>query len=286
LGLFRLADRYRGIQKVILGMGDYGFPTRILSRRMGSMWTYTSAADSSLAAPGQASPETLREVYYHSRINASDTILCVIGNPVMHSKSPLIHNRGLKLLGLPYIYIPILVDEIDAFFELAEYLGIAGVSVMVPHKEAVLGHCADVSDEVAYTRACNTLLKREGGWTGSNTDIAGFLLSFKRFLGCHSLSGEKIVVLGAGGAAKGIVFGLKQEGAEILIANRTAAHAERLAGELGCRGIALAKEQYPTIEAFGDIFVQTTSCGMHPYEELDPLALRPHPYEFHLYYDS
>ena len=271
LSLIKLADAKADSKKVILGMGDYGFPTRILSRRMGSLWTYCSPQQAQIAAPGHVSPEILEDVYGYSNIKIDAEIFCVIGNPIMHSKSPHIHNRKLKEHGLNAVYVPITVDVIDQFFKLADYLNIKGVSVTVPYKEAVVDYCASISEEVEFTGACNTLVRAKEAWKGYNTDIQGFLVPFKKFLHNLPLEGTRILIIGAGGAAKGIAYGLAKEGAALLIVNRTFDRAKKLADSIGCSALPLDDSSFSAFTEYGDAFVQTTNCGMLHFENIDPL---------------
>ncbi|MBN2511207.1 MAG: type I 3-dehydroquinate dehydratase [Spirochaetales bacterium] len=275
--LFAFADAHSSVKKVVVGMGDYGFPTRILSRRMGSLWTYSTPAGASLAAPGQITPELLESVYRFKSIQKTDTVYCVIGNPIMHSKSPHIHNAALRKQSLSAVYIPVTVDKLDDFFRLAGYLDIRGVSVTVPFKEEVVRHCSSVSQEVDTIGSCNTMVSSHDGWKGYNTDIDGFLVSFRKFLNKKDLSGTRIVVIGAGGSAKGIAYGLRREGAQLLIVNRTLKKAKDLAAELECEALPLTADSFSGFEQYPDAFVQTTNCGMRGYEDLDPLE----GYEFH-----
>ena len=157
-------------------MGDFGFPTRVLASRLGSFLCYTSPAGA-VVAPGQVEPDTLASLYRFRGIGPSTAVYGVIGNPVMHSRSPRIHNRGFRSLGLDAVYLPFVVDDIDAFWEVADALGIRGFSVTAPHKQAVLGRLSEADPVVRATGACNTVFRDGVGkpWKGTNTDVAGFL---------------------------------------------------------------------------------------------------------------
>jgi 3-dehydroquinate dehydratase/shikimate dehydrogenase len=182
----------------------------------------------------------------------------VIGNPVAHSRSPHIHNAGLAALGLDAVYLPFLVDDVREFLRVADLLGVSGVSVTVPHKLAVIPHLARQDPSVARIGACNTLVRAEGGWHGTNTDWPGFLAPLDRRFGSGGGSRIRATVIGAGGTSRAVVYGLRETGAEVLILNRTLAGASGIAQEFGCR-------------AGGDLVVQTTSCGMEPAVDCDPL---------------
>ena len=271
LQIFKLADSRRNSDKIILGMGDYGFSTRVLTKRLGSMWTYTSPDDGTAAAPGHISPETLQTVYKYEYIKEPDGILCVIGNPVLHSKSPFIHNTALRKKRLPFVYVPFTVDNLHDFMELAGYLKIKGVSVTVPYKEKVPAYCDGVSEAVQFTGACNTLVNDEGVWRGYNTDIDGFMIPFKDFVKRETLAGMLITVIGAGGGGKGVAYGLKKAGAELLIVNRTVEKAESLARSISSEYGDISSASNEKISKYSDAVVQTTNCGMKGFENLDPL---------------
>jgi len=185
---------------------------------------------------------------------------------VAGSLSPRLHNRGLAALGLDAVYLPFLVDELASFFRLAELLRLQGLSVTIPHKEGVLPFLAQRNEAVQAIGACNTLLRAQEGWRGENTDAEGFLSP----LGCLR-AGSRAVVLGAGGAARAIVYALRRAGLEVLILNRTAARAERLAAEFGCRAAGLDSRGLELLRERADLIVQATSAGMEPEVEADPL---------------
>ncbi|MFO7850428.1 MAG: shikimate dehydrogenase, partial [Spirochaetia bacterium] len=187
-------------------------------------------------------------------------------NPVAHSKSPRIHNRWLKSLGLNAVYIPFLVDDPAAFFRLAEVLPIEGFSVTLPHKEKVIPFLHRLEHPVKKIGACNTVFRKEGKWVGTNTDYEGFLSPIETLLREGSI--QSALVIGAGGAARTVVHALCDRGVRVQICNRTAVKAEELAKEAGC-GHVLQEE----VNSSGpyDLVVQTTNVGMEPDIEGDPL---------------
>ena len=182
-------------EKILLGMGEYGVPSRILSAKFGSLWTYASdGADA--PAPGQLSAGELVKLYRFNKLSASDPVFCVTGNPVAHSKSPEIHNNWLGKYGLKGTYIKIPSDNFDDFLNTAECLGIKGISVTVPHKEKALTSSGDSDTLSKQIGAANTLVEKpelniipDGSrrgrnrrekrkWYAYNTDAAGFLADF------------------------------------------------------------------------------------------------------------
>ncbi len=266
------AMRITSGKRIILGMGDWGFPSRILSSYYGCWFTFVSPSGSS-AAPGHVDPEVIRNVYRHHLITQSTEIFGIIGNPIMHSRSPLIHNRGYSIQKMDAVYIPFKVDNLDQWFSLAEEIPVKAFSVTIPHKENVISRLSETSPAVERVGACNTVVRngKPHRWYGENTDISGFLHPLKDGLFGEELGSKKAAVIGAGGAARAVVYGLQNMGFDILILNRTAAKAEKLAHEFGCRHASLGSESWDLLKLFSDLIVQTTALGMHPLEDRNPL---------------
>jgi 3-dehydroquinate dehydratase/shikimate dehydrogenase len=273
LALFEAAPSL-DFEHILVGMGDFGFATRILTARTGSYLTFASAAESGVrAAAGQTDPATLCQLYRYPRVTRDTAVFAVIGDPVMHSRSPHIHNRGFRLREIDAVYLPFLVDSVPSFLRLADLLGIRGVSVTIPHKQRVMGHLAVSDPAVSAIGACNTLVRAESGWRGMNTDASGFLRPLLD-AGFDRASG-RATVIGAGGAARSVVYALRALGMPVLILNRTAARARDLAGDFGCEWGELNAAGLARIDSFADLIVQTTSCGMSPRSGEDPIAGRP-----------
>ncbi len=258
-------------ERILLGMGDYGFPTRVLATRLGSFLCYTSPAGA-VVAPGQVDPDTLESLYRFRSIGPATSVYGVIGNPVMHSRSPRIHNLGFGELGRDAVYLPFLVDDLDAFWDVADALDIRGLSVTVPHKQAVLGRLSEADSVVRATGACNTMVReRVGGpWKGSNTDVAGFLAPLRELFGGALPRGLGATVIGAGGAARAVVHALAAAGARVLVLNRGEDRGRRLAADFAVQYASLDESGFAEARAFADLVVQTTSVGMAPESSADP----------------
>ena len=134
-------------------MGDYGVCTRILYKRLGSMLAFLIETQ---AASGQLTAKTLKTLYRADQLNNRTNIYGIIGNPVMHTSSPLIHNPGFEAIHYNAVYVPFLVDKVRAFFKLAELIKIHGFSVTIPHKRDVLPYLVK-SHEVKQIGACSLL---------------------------------------------------------------------------------------------------------------------------------
>ncbi|MCF7942834.1 MAG: shikimate dehydrogenase [Spirochaetia bacterium] len=259
-------------RKIIIGMGNYGVPTRILYKKTGSFLTFCSAPGSSPGAPGHLNTESLRKLYRSDQITDDTSIYGIIGNPVMHSASPAIHNPGYHRLGIDAVYVPFMVDSVRTFFPFAEWFGIKGFSVTVPHKQNVLPYLGNISREVKQIGSCNTVVRTKKLWKGINTDYYGFLHPIHEDLEMGHL--KRALVIGAGGAARSVVWALRNFGCSVYITNRTFDKAERLAAETGSSAITLQEASRlcaDEAEKYPDLIIQTTSAGMDPDIESDPL---------------
>lgn len=254
--------------KILLGMGSFGFNTRILADKIGSYLTFSSKEGVS-AAPGHVSPTLLNSIYRFREIKKDWGIVGIIGNPVMHTKSPGIHNSGYKKLGLNYVYIPFETDDLTLFLELAKLLDIKGFSVTVPFKNDIIPLMDNITNGVKEIGACNTVTKIGDTWVGENTDSLGFINPLLGKFG--SLKGNRVTVIGAGGAAKSALFELKKQGAKVLLLNRTISKAEELSKQFNTECGKLDISSIKLIKEHSDVIVQTTNVGMHPLENTNPL---------------
>ena len=181
----------------------------------------------------------------------------VIGWPIAHSKSPLIHRFWLQALGLDgdYSRFAVAPDGLGAAIRALPALGISGVNVTVPHKIAVMAHLDAVEPVAAAIGAVNTVVVEGGRLIGTNTDMAGFLEPLQ-----GGPAPERAVVVGAGGAARAVLLGLKQWGvAEIVVMNRSVERAAALLAELGVAGQAIGLDR-PVPQAA--LLVNASSLGM------------------------
>jgi 3-dehydroquinate dehydratase/shikimate dehydrogenase len=215
----------------------------------------------------------MQELYRYKNINKKTKIYAVIGNPIMHSFSPKIHNKGFIKSGINAVYLPIHIDRIEDYFTLAELLDIKGISITIPHKQSIIRHLENVDETVEKTGACNTLHKgNKKGWTGYNSDAWGFIEPLNSIFKKDSLSGKKITVVGAGGAARAIVYILQKKGASVLILNRTEEKAQKLAEDFNCSWGGLNSRGIEKAYDYNDIIVQTTNAGMYPDIHSDPFS--------------
>jgi 3-dehydroquinate dehydratase / shikimate dehydrogenase len=275
-------------------VGDMGMPSRILGAKLGTPFTYAAFNKERGIAPGLPSYQELKQVYHYPRINADTLVYGVLGDPVGHSLSPLIHNEAFASLGLNAVYLPFRVPrvELPSVLKAFEALGVRGYSVTIPHKEAAANLAKHQDAAVTRVQAANTLILGKEGFNAYNTDYQGFLDSLRAnmsssHVGPTALTGvtgiinlptpyqppvvrldsRVALVLGAGGIARAVVHALVGEGALVTIANRTAERAQKLAEEAGCRHIDWAGRH----SVLADLVVNCTSVGMHPDLDHSPL---------------
>lgn len=268
---------------IVLGMGKYGLVTRLLAPRLGSAWTYCSPGDARQAAPGQVDPRELVERFGYRRIHPETSLFAIVGDPVGHSKSPEYHNARFIRDNLNAVYTAFPASDFEAFLRVARRIGLTGASVTVPHKASAARLADETDDSVRETGACNTLIREYDTYLGTNTDIPGFLDPLRPLFDRI----RSATIIGAGGAARACAFALLSRGTDVCIANRTESKAHELAGELnaamarmsrrdpGFRPGAAVPARLPRrredIAEYRSLIVQTTSCGMTPEDDGDPI---------------
>jgi shikimate dehydrogenase len=206
------------------------------------------------------------------KLSAKTKICLIIGDPVSHSLSPAMHNAGYKALGIDdqfvFLGAKVKVEDIDAVTDAMRKMNIHGLTCTIPHKIEVMKFVDKIDETARKIGAVNTVLNKKGKLVGFNTDWLGAVAPIQKLT---SLSGKKALVLGAGGAARAVVFGLLKKGATVKIFNRTKEKAIKLAEEFHCQSTDLSEES--EIKDF-DIIVNTTSVGMKPLENETPISTK------------
>lgn len=213
---------------------------------------YQKAADLVVDTENQTPPEVADLV-----MKSLTRICCLIGDPVEHSLSPLIHNAGYQALGINYVYLPFQVKDIKRAIEGIRGLGIRGASITLPHKTTAIKYldCLDpLAEEIG---AVNTIVNDEGVLTGYNTDGDGALQALEEVT---SLGGKKAILIGSGGAASAIAVGLKKNGVKLVVLNRTEDKAKKLAKQVNAEDSGSLEKL--SLIASADILINATSVGM------------------------
>ncbi|MBI5343951.1 MAG: shikimate dehydrogenase, partial [Deltaproteobacteria bacterium] len=215
------------------------------------------------------------------RITGQTKITGIFGDPVGHTLSPSMHNAAFEALGLDWVYVPFHVRAKpasslkEAVFAVRS-LDMAGVNVTIPHKEKVIRYLDDVDEAARHIGAVNTIVNRDGRLVGHNTDGAGYLLSLREETG-FIVKGKNIVVIGAGGAARAVLYSILAAGpSSVVIANRTIKRADTLAAEfrerfkaVDMKTVELRKGIVERRSSGADLLVNTTSLGMTGFDALD-----------------
>lgn len=259
-------------------MGDIGTPSRLLSAKFGSPWTYATFHHERALAPGQLSFQQMTEIYGYENIGPDTEVYGVIADPVAHSLSPQIHNAAFQSQGRDAVYIPFRVpaDSLEEFATTAPRLGVKGLSVTIPHKEAIASHLTKIDPAAKGIAAVNTVVYRDGEVIGYNTDCKAALDSLEQGIAGKvsqpgeksPLDGKRVLLLGAGGVARGILYGLRKRGAKVVIASRTRKRADQLAKEFGAKAIEWKSRHNAPVE----VIINGTPIGMHPNVDETPFG--------------
>lgn len=282
---------------IAIAMGELGLISRILGPRMGSAFTFASSGAGVETAPGQITAERLRSLYRFESLTPATRLYAVAGDPIAHSLSPLMHNAAFAHCGLDAVMLPLKTASAEELFALIAALGIAGAAVTMPLKRELFAHLTECEPLATRIGACNTLRvgqlplrgkapeavavdkanvpstpgsadsdttpgdsrRSQNKIYGTNTDVAGVVEPLAERM---ELTGARIAILGAGGAARAAVFGLVDRGAQVAVVNRTVAHAVALAEEAGAE--VLSMEEFAragAAEPF-DALINSTPCGM------------------------
>jgi 3-dehydroquinate dehydratase / shikimate dehydrogenase len=267
LRLLELIERKRAAKPIIvLGMGMAGLMTRALALSRGAMLTFGALRRGAESASGQPTVNELKDLYRVDQLTRESEIFGVIGNPIGHSRSPLMHNAVLKALGRKGVYLPFEVDSAGEFVrDFARPATrkidwrLRGLSVTIPHKLAIIPHLDLIDPTAQRIGAVNTVAIEGDRLLGHNTDVVGAMKPLDELI---DLKGARAAVIGAGGSARAICYGLSERGAEITVYARDPHKANLLADEL--------KTRAGTIDGFdgqADLVINCTPIGMRGHSE-------------------
>jgi 3-dehydroquinate dehydratase / shikimate dehydrogenase len=290
ISIWKLLERAKAENKQIIpiAMGESGKWTRILGLAHGAFMTYAALDSGKETAPGQVSARDLIEVYRAKQLDKTTEVYGILGSNTSVSMSPYIHNAAFKFHALNSVFVPLQVHDLDEFMhrmvkpETREIeLNFKGFSVTIPHKQSIIKHLDFIDETAAKIGAVNTVNIVDGKLHGYNTDAQGFIEPLLNSYG--DLSGAKVAVIGAGGAARACVYALKQSGAEVTIFARDIKKAKSLAEDFDV-SFADFKFQISNFKDF-DILVNTTPLGMKGKAEGETPVLAEQLKGLHLIYD-
>jgi 3-dehydroquinate dehydratase/shikimate dehydrogenase len=249
-----------------LCMGEQGVISRVLCVRAGSQFTFAAVNPGEETGPGQLTARTLRDTYRIDQVDAATRVYGVAGDPVSQSLSPAMLNAAFRRENVNAVYLALHAKSIDDLTACLQDIPIAGLSITMPYKEQILKHLDKSDPWTAKVGACNTLVRsQDGNLYGFNTDVNGAVRPLEIRI---RLQGARVLVLGAGGAARAAVFGLKERGADVSILNRTPAAAQKLAKQ--ARAKAINRTMLKKLEF--DVIVNATPAGMEGNRDPLPLA--------------
>ncbi|MGL5095310.1 MAG: type I 3-dehydroquinate dehydratase, partial [Planctomycetia bacterium] len=276
---FRLLQLVKNatVPTVAFGMGDLGFPSRILGAKYGSPFTYAAFNEERVVAPGLPTFEKLREVYRYDSIGPATKVFGVVGDPIGHSLSPLVHNAAMEKIGYDGVYVPWRIPQgsLDAFLTTAAaQFPFDGLSVTIPHKQAILPHGA-AGDELTTTcGAANTMVRAAPGEAMKvyNTDAAAAVAALRTALteadgATRLVAGLKVLLIGSGGVARTIAHALNAAGAIVTVSGRNELKVADLAQEVGCLALDWSQRRSQHF----DVVVNATPVGMEPHVEATPI---------------
>lgn len=255
--LMRFIERMNERSNIIgICMGDAGIISRVLGLRAGSAFTFAAATPGEETGPGQIAARTLIETYRIDQVDAATKVYGVAGNPIKSSLSPIMMNTAFRRETVNAVYLALQATKLPDLLNLVQEIPIQGLSITMPHKQEIMQYLENTDPLSGKIGACNTVLRaQDGKLYGFNTDVAGIIGPLERRM---SLRGAKALVLGAGGAARAAVFGLRDKGAEVSILNRTPETAQKLARQAGAKTI---KKEVVAKTPF-DVIINATSVGM------------------------
>jgi shikimate dehydrogenase len=200
------------------------------------------------------------------QITGKTKLLGVIGDPIEHSLSPIMHNAAIETMGLDFVYVPFRVRDLKTAIAGFAAIDLQGFSITIPHKQAIIPLLSEITDAAKAIGAVNTVWQGKSGWIGTNTDITGFLAPLR------SHSPSVAVVLGNGGAARAVVAGCAELGcAEIHVVGRSKLQEFQAAWNLSALKVH-TWDQLSDLLPHADLIVNTTPIGMSPNFDDSPIS--------------
>ena len=257
----------RGNPKLVaLAMGASGIPSRLLSLLWGSAFTYASPLNHSPAAAGQIPAEVMRSVYRVERLDSRTHLYGVLGSHASMSLSPAMQNAAFQAKHVNAVFLPCQTSKLADFLAFARGVELQGFAITMPFKRAILRALDWVDPLANRIGACNTVALQRGRWLGWNTDAAAVVEVLTKRL---RLAGSRILIVGAGGAARAAAYAVRAEGAEVMITARREATARALA-----RGVAAQVVPWDSEESLEvDAVINATPVGMYPHVDKHPFRL-------------
>lgn len=270
--VWKLIERAKRDSKeiIVIGMGEAGKWTRILGLAHGAFMTFAALDAGAETAPGQLTAQDVSDVYRVKHLDQETKVYGVLGDPVVHSLSPFLHNSAFAHEGVNAVFMPLLVKDLDQFIRRMVKpatreveLNFAGFAVTMPHKLAIIKHLDALDPMAEKIGAVNTVkITDDGKLTGYNTDADGFIQPLKEKFG--EIDGARVAVFGSGGASIACVFALKRENYDVTVFARDARKAKQFSTEFGVeiRKIPETGQRLAVHLSGFDVVVNATPIGM------------------------
>ncbi|MBC7909020.1 MAG: shikimate dehydrogenase [Pyrinomonadaceae bacterium] len=265
--------RRSGREMIVIAMGAAGILTRILAPSRGAFLTYGALDEKQKTAPGQIKAIELRDLYRVHQLNHQTEIMGLVGQPVGHTFSPYIHNAAFAARGMNAVYIPFEVHQLNEFMnrmvdprtrELEWKL--RGLSVTAPHKQAIMRHLDWIEPSAQEIGAVNTVVVKDQTLLGYNTDTDAALAPLRDVI---ELSGARVAVIGAGGAARALLWILRDRGARVTVFARSVERATEAASKFGAQCERLGGASFGEF----DLVINATPLGTRGYREDETPAI-------------
>ena len=255
--MMRFLERHHDDHALVgLCMGEQGIISRVLAVRAGSRFTFAAVTANEKTAPGQVTAQELRSTYRIDQVDAATKVFGVVGDPISHSLSPAIMNAALRRENVNGVFLPLHAKSLKDLLACVREIPIQGLAVTMPYKEDILPFLDNTDPFTAKIGACNTVVRsQDGKLYGFNTDTSGVVRPLEQRM---TLNDARVLVLGAGGAARAAVFGLRERGAQVFILNRSLPAAQKLARQAKARTVKrvdLKKLDF-------DVIINATPVGM------------------------
>jgi len=255
--MMKFLEKHQDAHSLVgLCMGEQGIISRVLGVRAGSAFTFGALTADEKTAPGQVTAQELRSTYRIDQVDIATKVYGVAGDPIEHSLSPAIMNAALRRENVNGDFLALHVKSIKDLMACVKDIPIHGLSITMPYKQAILPYLDNTDPYTAKIGACNTVVRsQDGKLYGFNTDTSGVVRPLEQRL---NLQDAKILVMGAGGAARAAVFALKDRGAQISVMNRNLVAAQKLARQAHARTVKrpdLKKLEF-------DVIINATPVGM------------------------
>jgi 3-dehydroquinate dehydratase / shikimate dehydrogenase len=266
----RRAEARGGPPVVPIAMGPLGVATRILSGRYGAPFTFASTAAGAESAPGQLPASLMAGLFRVGSLTHATRVYGILGSDVGGSLSPVLHNRAFEARGIDAVYVPLQADSLDGFLMALPALELSGFSVTRPYKVDIVPHMHQVEETAAVCGSVNTVVTQpDGTLLGSTTDGIGVLAPLKKRV---DVKGRKVVILGAGGAARSAALALANKGAAVTLLARDAKQSAASARAVGCGHGSMADVRRHA----WDILINATPVGSGALVDETPLPAKLH----------